>query len=60
VANQGGKTLFLNDLADRVTDELYGKRTTLAEAAQGFKLGDRSELLRWRASVAAMFTEVGL
>ncbi|MGH7226465.1 MAG: protein mobD, partial [Gemmataceae bacterium] len=54
----GGKSLFLPDLSDRVTDELYGKRTTLAEAAQQFKLGDRAELQRWRASVAAMFAEI--
>ncbi|MGH9598547.1 MAG: protein mobD [Terracidiphilus sp.] len=57
---QGGKSLFLPDLSDRVTDELYGKRTTLAEAAQQFKLGDRAELQRWRASIAAMFAEIGL
>jgi hypothetical protein len=57
---QGGKSLFLPDLADRVTDELYGKRTTLADAAAQFKLGDRAELQRWRNSVAAMFGEIGL
>jgi hypothetical protein len=60
VAALGGKSVFLPDLADRVTDELYGKRTTLAEAAQQFKLGDRSELQRWRSQVAAMFGEIGL
>jgi hypothetical protein len=56
----GGKSLFLPDLADRVTDELYGKRTTLAEASALFKLGDRVELQRWRSTVAAMFAEIGL
>ncbi len=56
----GGKTLFLPDLADRVTDELYSKRTTLAEAAQQSKLGDRVELQRWRTAVGGMFTEAGL
>lgn len=56
----GGKSLFLPDLADRVTDELYGKRTTLADAAQQFKLGDRTELQRWRFSVANMFAEIGV
>jgi hypothetical protein len=60
VAALGGKTLILPDLADRVTDELYGRRTTLAEAGQLFKLGDRTELQRWRNSVAAMFTEIGI
>ena len=57
---QGGKSLFLPDLADRVTDDLYSKRITLAEAALQFKLGDRIELQRWREWVAAMFTEVGV
>jgi hypothetical protein len=60
VGGQGGKDLFLPDLADRVTDDLYGKRTTISEAAQQFKLGDRAELQRWRAAVAAMFAEVGV
>ena len=56
----GGKTLFLPDLADRVTDELYGKRTTLAEASQQFKLGDRTELQRWRTAVSEMFAQIGV
>ena len=51
VQQRGGKTLFLPDLADRVTDELYSKRITLAEATQQLKLGDRAELQRWRSSV---------
>ncbi len=57
---QGGKSLFLPDLSDRVTDELYSKRITLAEAALQFKLGDRIELQRWREWVGAMFREVGV
>jgi len=60
ITTLGGKSLYLPDLADRVTDDLYSKRTTLAEAAQLFKLGDRVELQRWRASVAAMFAEIGV
>lgn len=60
VTELGGKSLFLPDLADRVTDELYGKRTTLSEAAQLLKLGDRTELQRWRFLVANMFAEVGV
>ena len=60
VTSLGGKSLFLPDLADRVTDELYGKRTTLAEASQQFKLGDRTELQRWRATVAEMFAQIGV
>ena len=60
VTSLGGKSLFLPDLADRVTDELYGKRTTLAEASLQFKLGDRTELQRWRTQVAEMFTQIGV
>ena len=60
VATQGGKSLFLPDLSDRVTDELYSKRITLAEAAMQFKLGDRIELQRWREWIAAMFAEIGV
>ncbi len=60
ITTLGGKSLFLPDLADRVTDDLYSRRTTLAEASQTFKLGDRVELQRWRDSVAAMFAEIGL
>jgi hypothetical protein len=60
VMQLGGKTLFLPDLADRVTDELYSKRITLAEASAQLKLGDRVELQRWRDSVATMFAEIGL
>jgi hypothetical protein len=60
VHSQGGNSLFLQDLADRVTDELYGKRSTIGDAAQGFKLGDRMELQRWRANVAQMFASINL
>jgi hypothetical protein len=60
VTAQGGKSLFLPDLSDRVTDELYSKRITLSEAALQFKLGDRIELQRWREWVAAMFGEIGV
>lgn len=60
IQQQGGKSLFLPDLADRVTDELYSRRITLSEAAQQLRLGDRIELQRWRASVREMLTEAGI
>jgi len=56
----GGQTLFLPDLADRVTDELYSRRITLAEAVQQLKLGDRVELQRWRATVREMMVQAGI
>jgi len=60
VSALGGKSVFLPDLADRVTDDLYGKRSTLAEASQQFMLGDRAELQRWRTAVAGMFGSMGI
>ncbi|WP_263378282.1 nucleotide-binding protein [Granulicella paludicola] len=58
VAGQDGKDLFLPDLADRVTDDLYSKRITLAQAAQQLKIGDRVELQRWRSNVAEMLSSI--
>jgi hypothetical protein len=60
IAQQGGKSLFLPDLADRVTDELYSRRITLQEAAQQLKLGDRVELQRWRTHVREMMSQAGV
>ncbi len=60
VAQQNGKDLYLPDLSDRVTDELYTKRITLAQAAAQMKIGDRVELQRWRTSVGEMLASIGL
>jgi hypothetical protein len=60
IAQQGGQALYLPDLADRVTDELYSRRITLAEAVQQLKLGDRAELQRWRATVKEMLISIGV
>lgn len=60
VTQQNGKTLFLPDLADRVTDDLYTKRITLAQAASQMKIGDRVELQRWRSAVAEMLGSINL
>ena len=60
VSGLGGKSLFLPDLSDRVTDDLYSRRVTMGDAAKQLKLGDRVELQRWRSLVTAMFAEIGL
>jgi len=60
IGQQNGKSLFLPDLADRVTDELYSKRITLAQAATQLKIGDKVELQRWRAAVGEMLGTLGL
>ena len=60
IQQQGGKSLFLPDLADRVTDELYSKRITLAQAAGQMKIGDRVELQRWRGQIREMMVQAGV
>ena len=60
INEQGGLSLYLPDLADRVTDALYTERITLDEAASQLKLGDRSVLQSWRNAVRAMLEQVGL
>ena len=58
IKDQGGLSLYLPDLADRVTDALYTDRITLAEAAGKLKLGDRAVLQTWRAAVRTMMTQM--
>ncbi len=60
ISQQGGQALYLPDVADRVTDELYTRRITLVEAAEQLKLGDRAELLRWRNACKQMMGEAGV
>jgi len=60
VKQQGGVSLYLPDLADRVTDALYTDRITIADAATRLRLGDRAVLQSWRNSVRSMFEHVEL
>jgi hypothetical protein len=60
IKEQGGLSLFLPDLSDRVTDALYTDRITLEEAAGQLKLGDRAVLQSWRNAARSMFAEAEL
>lgn len=60
IKEQGGLSLFLPDLADRVTDALYTNRITLKEASGQLTLGDRAVLNSWRNSVRSLLTEAEL
>jgi hypothetical protein len=60
ILQQGGRSLYLSDLADRVTDSLYTARTTIDEAARHLKLGDRAVLQTWRHAVSVMLTDAGI
>ncbi|MBN3804337.1 protein mobD [Paraburkholderia sp. Ac-20336] len=53
-----GHSLDFPDLADRVADELRSQRLSISEAAETMHIGERAELLRWRALCDAMFEKV--
>lgn len=58
IEKSGGRSITLPDLADRVSDDLYSKRLSIAKAAQELPLGNRAELLRWRAETKKVLAEV--
>jgi CobQ/CobB/MinD/ParA nucleotide binding domain len=53
-----GKSLDFPDLADRVADELRSQRLSIRRAAETMHIGERGELLRWRALCSDMFARV--
>ncbi|HEV3192987.1 MAG TPA: protein mobD [Polyangiaceae bacterium] len=58
VEGRGGKSVTLPELADRVADDIYGKRLPLRVAAKTLPIGNRAELARWRAEVRKVLAEV--
>ena len=58
VEERGGKSLTFPDLADRVSDDLYSKRMSIAAARQDMPIGNRAELTRWRNEVRKMLETV--
>jgi len=54
VEKRGGKSVTFPDLADRVNDDIYSKRMSIAAAAKDLPLGNRAELMRWRNEVKKM------
>lgn len=58
---RGGLSLTFPDLADRVSDDIYSARLSIAAALEGEKklpLGNRAELTRWRGEAAKVFEAV--
>lgn len=53
-----GQSVDFPDLADRVADELRSQRLSVGKAAQTMHIGERAELLRWRAIYGAMFAKL--
>lgn len=60
IENEGGKTAFFPDLADRVTDEMNAKRMAIADAEKAMSLSSRAELSRWKKEVAYVFRQLGI
>jgi len=59
-AEKRGATIDLPDLADRVADDLYSSRLSIAKAAVEMQLGSRAELKRWRSLGWQMFDALGV
>jgi hypothetical protein len=58
VEQRGGKSITFPDLADRVSDEIYIKRMSIAVALKELPIGDRAELTRWRNEAKKVLGEV--
>lgn len=58
VEERGGLSLTFPDLADRVSDDVYSRRMSIAAAAAELPLGNRAELCRWRAEVKIMLGQI--
>ncbi|WP_065497333.1 protein mobD [Burkholderia sp. CCA53] len=58
VEDNGGKSVNLPDLADRVSDDLYSKRLSISAAMKELPIGNRAELTRWRNEVRKALGEV--
>jgi CobQ/CobB/MinD/ParA nucleotide binding domain len=58
VEGKGGRSLTFPDLADRVSDDLYSKRLSIARAGKELPLGNRAELSRWKGEVTKMLSGV--
>ena len=58
VEERGGKSVTFPDLADRVSDDIYSKRMSIALALKEFPIGNRAELTRWRNEVSKVLEEV--
>lgn len=58
VEGKGGKSITFPDLADRVSDDIYSNRLNIGAALKELPLGNRAELMRWRAEAKKMFDQL--
>ena len=57
---RGGRILDFPEIADRIANELYSKRVSIATCLDGAETGTRFVLARWQNAVHKMFREAGL
>ena len=53
-----GSSLTFPVVADRITDDIYSRRLSIARADAQMPIANRAELLRWRGECRAMFAQV--
>ena len=58
VEERGGQSVTFPDMADRVSDDIYSKRMSIAEALKELPIGNRAELTRWRNEVKKVLEAV--
>jgi len=58
IEERGGQSVTFPDLADRVSDDIYSKRMSIALASKDLPIGNRAELARWRNDVKKVLEEV--
>jgi len=58
VEDRGGKSVLFPDMADRVSDDIYSKRLSLARALEELPIGNRAELRRWLVESEKVFQAV--
>ncbi len=58
VEARGGQSVTFPDMADRVSDDIYSKRMSIAKALKELPIGNRAELTRWRNEVKKVLEAV--
>jgi len=58
VEERGGQSVTFPDMADRVSDDIYSKRMSIAKALKELPIGNRAELTRWRNEVRKVLESV--
>lgn len=55
IEERGGQSVMFPNMADRVSDDIYNNRMTIAVALKELPIGNRVELARWRNEVKKVF-----